>query len=213
MTKIILTIVLGLVAATGVGFWYFSGLNTNMQGTTQTEMTASDTTVPAANPDSMKGKDSIMALFKLGKSMECTFSFSSGDMKGEGTGYFDKEKSRVDSLYSVVGDAPMASYMITDGSTNMMYSWFLNEGKMTGMKMSLPKEVDGEEVKDNTKPQAPAGAPQVTPETDVTYDCKPWVVDNSVFVPPRDVEFTDMSEMQKMMEDMQKGLEGMPGTL
>jgi hypothetical protein len=160
------------------------------------------------NPDQIKGKDSIMSLFKLGKSMECTFSFSSGDMRGEGTGYFDKNKSRVDSLYSGTEDGPMASYMITDGTTNMMYSWFLADGKMTGMKMVIPDPTSsaGERVK---PPQAPATTPQITPETDVTYDCKPWNVDSSVFVPPSDVEFIDMSEMQKMMGEMQPGMGSM----
>lgn len=208
MTKIILTVVLGCIAATAVGVWYFSGFNYYIQGTTQPMESTKANALDGASSDQMKGKDSLLALFKLGKSMECTFSFSSEGMKGEGTGYFDKNKSRVDSLYAGGGTESIASYMITDDTTKMMYTWFMSEGKMSGMKMTIPDEVVVESGAAAT-PWAQAPTPQVTPETDVTYDCKPWTVDSSVFVPPNNVEFTDMSEMQKQMEEMQRGMEAL----
>lgn len=201
MKKILITIVLGLIVATLVGVWYFSGVDTDMAGVEQKMMDESAVTPAVTSPDQIKGKDSMASLMRLGKSMECIFSFSSDDMKGEGTGYFDNGKSRVDSLYAGMEDGPQASYMITDTSTNMMYSWFTIDGTTSGMKMNIPAET----ATGDTSVNQP-NTPQVDTATTVNYDCKPWNVDSSVFVPPANVEFTDMGEMQKMMEEMQMNM-------
>ena len=204
MTKIIITTVVGLIAATLVGVWYFSGMDTEMAGVEQQMTIESEMTTQVTNPDELKGRDSLASLMKLGRSMECTFSFSSEGMKGEGTSYFDNGKSRVDSLYTGGEDGPQASYMISDTATNMMYTWFTADGTTSGIKMTIPPE-----TATGTMAADQSSAPQVDTTTDVNYDCKPWNVDNSVFVPPADVEFTDMGDMQKMMEEMQMGMEGM----
>jgi hypothetical protein len=208
MTKIILTIVAGLAAATTVGVLYFSNMDTGMQAADDTQVQQEGETLTLTSNDEIKGKDSILSLLKLGKSLECTFSFSSGDMKGEGTGYFHEGSSRVDSLYTGGGEMPVASYMITDGKSNTMYSWFLANGTLSGMKMAIPSYTD-DEGNAISAPQAQAANDQVNTETPVTYACKPWTVDSSVFVPPSDVEFMDMTSMQKQMEDMQKQMGGM----
>ena len=204
MTKIIITIIVGLIAATFVGVWYFKGMDTDMAGVEQKMIEDREVSALVTNPDQIKGKDSLASLMRLGKSMECAFSFSGEDMKGEGTGYFDNGKSRVDSLYSGAKDGPQASYMISDTVTNMMYTWFTADGTTSGMKMNIPAESQANDVQNNK-----VNKPQVDTSTAVNYDCKPWNVDSSVFVPPVDVEFTDMGDMQKMMEEMQKGMEGM----
>ena len=42
----------------------------------------------------------------------------------------------------------------------------------------------------------------------VSYDCKPWRVDELKFVLPSDVEFTDMNAMfEEMMQGMPEGFE------
>ncbi len=198
MTKIIITTVVGLIAATLVGVWYFSGIDTDMAGVEQQMTAENDVTAEVSNPDQIRGKNSLASLMKLGRSMECTFSFSSEGMKGEGTSYFDNGKSRVDSLYTGIEGGPQASYMISDTTSNMMYTWFTADGTTSGMKMNIPAETSTDGMTSN-QPETP----QVDTNTAVNYDCKPWNVDSSVFVPPADVEFTDMGEMQKMMGDMQ----------
>ncbi len=202
MTKIIITTVVGLIASTLVGVWYFSGIDTDMAGVEQKMLVEHEVTTVTANPDQIKGKDSLASLMRMGKSMECTFSFSSDGMKGEGTSYFDKGKSRVDSLYAGIEGGPQASYMISDTETNLMYTWFTADGTTSGMKMNIPTEATADTV-----PTEQPSTPQVDTNTAVNYDCKPWNVDSSVFVPPTDVEFTDMGEMQKMMEEIQMNME------
>ncbi len=207
MNKIIITVVLGLIAATAVGFLYFRNVDTTMQGADEVAL-PTETVTPKAD-ETMKGKNSIMSLLKLGKSMECTFSFSSGGLRGEGTGFFDNGNARVDSLYTSTSSAPTASYMITDAPSKMMYMWTLNDGVSQGVKMAIPDDTAPATDAPKTTPMPPVKDAGVTPETDVEYDCKPWSVDNSVFIPPSDVEFMDMTNMQKQMEDMQRSMGSM----
>ncbi len=206
MAKIIITIVLGAIAATGVGVWYFSGINTDIQGASEKPIATADSQLPStANPEQLKGKDSLLSLFRLGKSMECTFAFSADGMKGEGTSFFTDGYVRVDSLYSgdAVGSEPLASYMIQDTNSKLMYMWSSTIGQ--GMKMTIPDEADTKATSPEI-PKTPAGTPPAMDmDTAVQYDCKPWNPDRSVFIPPTDVEFTDISAMQEMMESMQKG--------
>lgn len=200
MTKIIITIILGLIAATLVGVWYFSNIDTDMAGVEQKMMDEVVVVSTSTNPNQIKGVDSLAFLIKLGKSMECTFLFSSVDTRGEGTAYFDKGMARIDSLYSGLEGGPKASYIIHDVNTNMMYSWFLVDGALSGIKMNIPTETV---ASDTTS--TPTTTLQVRTNTAVNYDCKPWNVDRSVFVPPANVEFRD-DEIQKMQEDMQNGM-------
>jgi len=205
--KIIITLILGTIAASAVGYWYFRDIDMNQAGTSENAMTEQSLTTETTNPDELKGKNSIMSLFKMGKSMECTFVFTGEGMRSEGTGFFDNGNARIDSLSSL-NSTQLATYLIIDSSSNKMYTWTLQDGKTDGFVMTLPK--DGE----TGKPPMPGTDPRkdttaVTPESPVDYNCKPWTVDSSVFIPPTDVEFMDMSNMQKQMEDMQKNMQGM----
>lgn len=211
MKKMLITLVLGIVAATVVGYFYFSNLDMSQQGVDETITTEEGDTVALGIDETIKGKNSIMSLFKLGKSMECTFSFSSDGMRGEGTGFFADGNARVDSLYTATGSAPTASYMISDAASKVMYTWTLDEGVAQGVKIAIPDEVPENTTTDtpDTVTSMPVPDGSVTPQTDVEYNCKPWNVDNSVFVPPSDVEFMDMTSMQAQMEEMQRSMGGM----
>ena len=210
MTKILITLVLGLGAATVVGVLYFSNLDTSMEGEVVQVTSEEGPMLTLTGGDHIKGKNTIMSLFQMGKSMECTFVFSSNGVRGEGAGFFDNGNARVDSLYRGTTSTPFASYMITDAAKKVMYAWTSIEGQSQGVMMAIPEE--SSENPNGSTASAMNGqgdVAAVTPETDVEYDCKPWTVDNSVFVPPSDVEFMDMTNMQKQMEDMQKGMGGM----
>lgn len=210
MKKIIITIVVGLIAAFVVGYLYFSNLDVSQQGSDTALTTQEGETLTITTDETVKGKNSIMSLFKLGKSMECTFSFSSDGMRGEGTGFFADGNARVDSLYTGTDSAPTASYMITDAKNKVMYTWTLDNGVAQGVKMAIPDDAPENDTSAPTTPSPmPTGDTGITPETDVDYNCKPWSVDNSVFVPPTDVEFMDMTNMQAQMEEMQRSMGGM----
>ena len=209
MKKIILTLILGLLAATAVGFWYFKGADTSLEGTSEVSIPLpSDQEVKSTNPELLKGKNSIMSLVGLGKSMECTFVFSGEGVRGEGTGFFDKGLARIDSLYSGSSTEAMSSYMIIDSSAKVMYTWFTVDGKTQGIKMSTEQTPSPTPVPPVNRVDINKQT-QVTPESDVQYDCKPWRADTSVFVPPANIKFMDMTDMQKQMEDMKKSMGAM----
>lgn len=201
MNKIIVTIVLGLLAATTVGYFYFSNLDTSMHGVSEEALIAEEGTLTLTAGENIKGKKSLNSLFKLGKSMECTFYFSSDGIRGEGTGFFADGNARVDSLYTGSNQSLTASYMITDAQNKVMYTWTLDDGLTQGFKIAIPEGVS-ENTGDASFMQVstPPSEVVVTPETAVEYDCKPWNVDNSVFYPPIDVEFIDMTNIQMQME-------------
>ena len=143
-------------------------------------------------PETLTGSDTFANLFKLGRTLECTFTFKDDEIATAGTGFFEGTNMRVDSMY--VGDdkTTYTSNMISDGA--MMYLWSKTADGDMAVKMAVPK--DG--VTSNTEPvdQSRGG---LNPQSKVTYDCKPWIVDGSVFVPPADLDFMDMTAMQNKM--------------
>lgn len=162
--------------------------------------------------DEMSGTASILDLIGSvkGKSVECTFVFTGEGMRSEGTGFFVDNKSRVDSLYTGDDGIQAASYMIMDTPADSMYVWSLVNGKQTGMKMSISENKKMAEKNGTVQSATSGGAkPTILPETKTQYTCKPWSPDMTVFIPPADVDFMDMSAMQKQMEEIQKGMDGM----
>jgi hypothetical protein len=212
MTKIIITIVLGLIGATAVGVMYFSNMDTEIAGVEE-GMMATQATNATASADELSGSASILDLMgsAAGKSMECTFIFTGSDTRSEGTGFFAQDKARVDMLNTDATNVQVASYMIMDKPSDAMYVWTLANGQETGMKMSISEnEKFAAAMQANTPPAGASAQTQpMSPETALQYNCKPWSPDMTVFIPPKDVEFMDMSEMQKMMGDMSGGMGNM----
>lgn len=201
MKNIIIIGALVLVAA--VSWWAFSretGKDDADSPAVNGNEIQLNTTSATDVPEVVSGKGSLLSLLGMGASQECSFVVRVDGILQEGTAFYDGGNARVDTLVSGVGTAaPIASYMIMDADTKMMYMWGSAEGDQ-GIKMALPAAEDSNPGDVPATPGAPATG--VTPDTDVDYNCKPWRVDGSVFVPPSDVEFMDMSAMQEMMEGM-----------
>lgn len=167
---------------------------------------------PASAPesDTMTGRASILSLMTgaQGKSMECTFVFVGEGVRSEGTGFFVDGKVRVDSLYNGETNKQIASYMIMDRSADAMYVWTLLDGEEAGVKMSISEneKMAAQISGSNSTTNQSMDQQQISPESDVEYTCKPWSPDETVFTPPANVEFTDMTEMNKMMNDMMGGV-------
>lgn len=158
--------------------------------------------------DTVTGSASILGLMNgvKGKNTECTFVFTGNSSRSEGTGFFIDGQARVDMLYNDEKSKQIASYMIMDIRADTMYVWTLVDGEQTGMKMSISEnEKMATKLKNYTPAKTSPVAQQISPDSDVQYTCKPWSPDATVFVPPADVAFTDMSDMNKMMGDMMEG--------
>ncbi len=194
---IILVIVVGIGLATKVTKDALVADNTTMN---QNEATENNPIAEESTDGAMSGKGSLLGLLALGRSQECTFVVRTDGMVQEGTAFYDGGNARVDTLIKGAAAEDIASYMIMDKKSNTMYLWGSAQGDQ-GIKMTLPS-AESQTPAPMNNPQSGSSAPAVTPDMDVDYNCKPWRVDGSVFVPPASVEFMDMSEMQKMMEGM-----------
>lgn len=156
------------------------------QGSTVTEE-ASDKEVVVEAP---KGTGTLESLRLLNEDLECTILFTPSTQTAavEGTYFVSDGNIRGDFLTESPDlSGQILSSIIIEGET--MYTWSEIEGKAYGMKMDLTT-VDGVTADETKQP--------VSLNEDVRYDCKNWEnVDRTVFVPPSDVLFQDMSELMK----------------
>lgn len=170
---IIVIVVLGLVA------WklLMPQLAGNSPVTTRIE--------PTAVPPLSTLKD----LLTKGVSQECTYSYADAQTgKSEGTMYIANGKMSGDfTLTSLEGELTRGR-MINDGAYT--YTW--DDATKTGMKIAMTESLEkaGED--------AIANNPQVFEMDKKTdYRCRLWVADPTRFIPPTDVQFTDLSQMME----------------
>lgn len=183
---IVVVIVAVLVGGVGFGVWKMKqGLVPETTGPVPA-VTAQTADMPVIS-DHVTGQDSLQSVLALGKTLECSFRTSDEKMPAEGTAFFDGGKLRVDTMYTGASSSVETANMImADGA---MYTWSHTSEGSFAIKMPLSAI-------------PPAGTSQkseksVSLENKVQYDCKPWRVDGSVFVPPTDVTFMDMGDMMK----------------
>lgn len=122
----------------------------------------------------------VKALFKSGMAAKCEMTMP----EGTATMYINGKNSRVDSMTQ-----GQESHMINDGT--YLYAWSGSEG----MKMKLEKIEEA----------ASAGQSTQTPEDFATQpgvdvQCRPTTVSGSMFMPPSNVEFTDLTAMMEQMQ-------------
>lgn len=143
----------------------------------------------SATKKEFSGTGTLESLRLLGDDVECTIAYvlEDGEQPAEGTFFASEGKIRGDFLVpspDLVGQN--LSSMILDGQT--MYTWTEIDGEAYGVKINLTDFVNN--GVDTYEP--------VSMDAEVSYECKPWLtVDDSVFVPPTDVLFQDMSLLLK----------------
>lgn len=206
----IVVLCLALVVVGG-GIWYLtSGTGNDSEGLINNDSSSVEQMEEneQTEMEAPSGFGSFASLFGLGQSITCDYSFSDDEgNSGSGTGYFANDKMRVDSTMQSEGQT-FDSHMINDGE--FTYVWTTSAEQSFAMKMPVEEfEQDDAPMVEEDHQQA-----QVSMDQEVEYDCDRWTADSLMFVPPADVEFTDMEAMMKqMMENMPEGFEmpeGMP---
>ncbi len=139
---------------------------------------------------------SALEMLGRGRSLHCTFSYEDpkDGSKQSGDFYVDgqskKFRSEGESTTKATKESPAMNIKmksISDGT--YAYSWTsLNE--KTGFKMKLDRATTAS----TTKSQETQDINQA-----LKFKCRPWSVDNSMFVVPADINFTDMDEMMKKL--------------
>ncbi len=125
---------------------------------------------------------SLDYLLGLGESLHCVYEAEyEGDEVWYET-YISGDKHRLDSSF-VMNDAYHETSFINDGTH--IYFWSTLLGSSGTMYTVQDYEVhvvgEGQEFVDSMQ--------------EFHYDCSPWTPSDDVFVPPADIQFTDMSAL------------------
>lgn len=194
MKNISILLVLGAVV---VGFGYYTLLSSPAsqkadEMTAAQESMADESTVINESdlvPSSLEGTGSLSHLRQLGKDIECTISYTNEEEQTsvEGTYFVSEDNMRGDFLTESADlEGQVLSSMIING--NMMHVWSEVEGGVYGMKMNLT-EAENSEVETNQP---------ISLDANVQYECHAWeAVDRTIFEPPSDVLFRDMSDLMR----------------
>ncbi|MCD4740409.1 hypothetical protein K8R43_04440 [archaeon] len=146
------------------------------------------------SPQSESFSGSMQDLIALGNSIRCTFSGSDDEVTFSGVIYVAGKKARND-VDATVDGKKISTHVIAEDK------WFYTWSSMdphNGIKMYI--NMTDEELKELGE-----GNPYAEQEVDYDFQCWPWIVDNSKFVLPSDVTFTDMSEMFAGLGDTMSG--------
>lgn len=182
---------IAILATIGIGFWlsFASPLVTEREVAQVVEEGAVPAT-PAATPEQISGRASLTTLLDTAEPIECTFRFNDENVAGEGTSFIADGQIRVDALYSMTaGESMTSSYILTDETT---YVW--TSGGSTNVAMMFPTDNDTMDFEAAAEDET---GQFINPAEAVQYTCAPWVVDNSVFTPPADIDFMDFSSMMQ----------------
>lgn len=189
MNTKLLAIGAALILLLAAGGFYLFG----QSGKTQTP---SDNSTTATENDN--NSKSLMDLISSGQSQRCTFETSGEDGTTKGTAYVSGTNARTDIVTTVDGKESEIS-MIRKGDDNYIWGSDLEQG----IKMTLSLD----ELSKNSQATQYTGS--VDPNQKVNFNCMPWTVDDSLFTPPANIKFTDMSAIMEKM----KGTTGtMPNT-
>lgn len=192
--NIIIGVVVAVLIAIG-GVFFFSGEENERVVNNQT---GSELTLKTE--ERTQGTGSLRALFTKGDSMVCNYEMSAEDgAMHEGTMYFDADRERFHVRSTMTDEAvTYHSGVINDGVT--LYTWSeLPEGTFAFAMPIEETSIDedfssGIETEVGEVDYESEGAAEALDE-DVSYDCVAWDIDESVFVPPANVEFVSPEHM------------------
>ena len=170
------------------------GKKTNDQTVVPDQNQTTNETVDSVNPS---GEYTINELLAMNKPIKCVWKESLTE-GGEVTNiiYINGQKFYQDVTMSDIGHA----YTISDGE--YLYSW--NDFTDVNSKMNI------KEMQKNSPSDAASAPPDNanTMEQARNFVCEKWSVDNSVFVPPADKEFKDITEeMGQAVQNLQNNSE------
>lgn len=128
-----------------------------------------------------KKPSSLKDLISKGIAQTCTYS----NENGKGTFYMSGGKTRGD-FETTAGTVTTKGHMLVDGGTS--YVWM--DGQKTGFKSTFDTSTTDEPSSN------PSAAQTFDANASMNYDCKPGVVDSSLFTAPKDVEFMSFDSLK-----------------
>lgn len=197
-------VVLCIVVVALVGAWYFfmsDPKEAHAPATTDSVETVGEnddqTTETQKSNDALSGFGSFANIMGLGRNLTCDFTHVAEETGGAvaGTVYISGERLRGDFEMEQAGMV-YKSHMIHDDET--IYTWTESDQGMVAMKFPNTDD-DGGLIDDGQ-----ADDRSMSLDEAVEYDCRPWSVNASAFVPPSDIEFMDF---ESFMEEAMQGFD------
>lgn len=128
----------------------------------------------------------LSSILKSGKTQQCNFSYDGiNGATTTGIAYLSGDKMRTD-VSTMTNGKSSTVYVIRNGDNNFI--WGTDFPNNTGMKMTL--SIDEYTKNENSKKY-------FDPSMKTDYKCESWTVDSSVFTPPSNVKFQDLSQMMQ----------------
>lgn len=132
-------------------------------------------------------KGSLKSLFGAGKNVTCTVN--NIDNQGNGTVYVTGNKIRGDFTSKIDGKT-IENHFIQDKE----FSYFWSSEMEEGIKMKADLGTEETAISDNKDTQV-SSTETVDLNKEVDYKCSNWSVDNSKFIPPANIKFSDLSNL------------------
>jgi len=176
-------------------FWLFSDNQLQTAQKEVDEAVAQLETQPENNAPEAKlsGSGKMNDLLRREDNLECQINTVDNSVTNEGTFFVADQKIRGDFITESpdMEGSSVSSIIVIDET---MYVWTELDGESYGVKFQTQSTADS-----NVQTQEPVGL-----DERVEYSCRNWErVDQSVFIPPTDVMFQDMSQV--LQEGMEYG--------
>lgn len=183
-------IIIGVLVLGGVGFVVMqSDDGADLSATGGSEVEETDSSQDGPSGLSGSGSASFAELIERGDDMQCDFSYSDETSGGNvsGTMYVTDEGKRFRGDFTMNQNGQtFESHIIRDNAT--AYTW----GETPYGTMGTTFQIN--------EPDDISEAEGLSSDQEVEYSCSGWSVDQQFFVPPSDVEFTDMTQQLDGLE-------------
>jgi hypothetical protein len=191
MNKGILFGGLAAIIVIGGGIYFYSQPNTP----------ASEPTGPGQvsdisdNSGENMAKNSIAALMLEGKPLECTFLIDDENANQTGIVYLANQRMRGEFSMRQGNGEEMNATVIHDG--DYAYSWGDTPFGAIATKVKI-NQIDNSDSDDQVD--------TFDLDEELDLNCKSWNIDASMFVPPTNIEFEDLSASIQEINEVQKDL-------
>ncbi|MBU1118565.1 hypothetical protein KKH43_01635 [Patescibacteria group bacterium] len=148
---------------------------------------------------SFQTNDEVMA---LGKSIVCSIDHEGEEGSQEGTLYVHDKKTRTDFTVVLESGREFKGHSIDDGE--YVYSWNDESDGLDDEPIKYKSDIS-----DTEDMLSEEDKKEIEENSRFERKCKTWRdVDESKFVPPSDLEFKDMDEELRKLDEAASGVEG-----
>jgi hypothetical protein len=176
MSQKVIIAILGTVIVLGGGVWLY-----------QTNSGEGERATNTTNEERKSIAKSFAEILSGGDSLKCDFSGTDPDTKElvKGTIYINGDSFRMEADTVLEGKTTAVNVI---NHNMVMYMWSDDEEAMPGIMIDTRAFADAEGYE---KPSSPIDILK-DPESNITHDCDRWSPRDDSFVPPAEIEFTDM---------------------